>query len=51
MQETNSLHVLTEHPIIVFLVGAILVGGLLLLVARFLAHRDSIKQTKDREDT
>jgi len=50
MQETNSLHVLTEHPFILFIAGALLVGGLLLLIARFFARRESARQDHQIKD-
>lgn len=42
MQETDSLHVLSEHPFISFIIGALLMLGLLTLIAHFvIRHFDT----------
>ena len=42
-QERNLLHVLVEHPIILFGVGALIILGLLLMILYFLAKRSQRK--------
>lgn len=38
-QETDLLHVLTSHPLFIFLVGALVIAGLCILVGFLLGRR------------
>lgn len=47
MRETNIFHLITEHPLITFLVSAVLLIGLLLIVANLLMNYREKQGNKD----
>ncbi|MBK8809684.1 MAG: hypothetical protein IPN69_03015 [Acidobacteria bacterium] len=46
MQETSWFHVVTQHPIIAFLIGALIVLGLLFLIVKW-ADRLFVSRVED----